>query len=229
MPTSRLPAASLSRHVRLPARRAPLTASVDLAAGDVVFAAVERGRFGEAGDRVLARGIGDRIWPRHMRRDRAVVDDPAAHRLLVLHDLEGFLSAQEGTRQDRIDNGFPAIEGELLDRSVGAEAGIVEQHIESPEGLFGLGEQGADRVWVADVGRDTQGLALQALDLADDGLQRLGPAAGDDDRNSISRQRQRRGLANAASPAGDKGDFAVRAHDFGLLLGLSATIPVWAR
>src|SRR5438094_569593 len=90
------------------------------------------------------------------------------------------------------------------------------------EGPFGLGEQLADRVGVADIGRDTQSLALQALDLADDGLQRLGPAPGDDDRKSLSRQRQRRGLANAASPAGDKGDFAVRAHVLGLLFGLSS-------
>ncbi len=161
-----------------------------------------------------------------MRRDRAVVDDPAAHRLLVLHDLEGFLGAQERARQDRVDDGLPALESELLDRGVGAEAGIVEQHVEPPEGLFGLAEQVPYRVRVADIGRDTQGLPLQALDLADDGLQRVGTAAGDDHRKSLSRQRQRRGLADAASPAGDKGDFAVRAHDLGLLPWQSATIPV---
>ena len=33
-------------------------ADVDLAAGDVVLAAVERGRLGQAGDGVLGRGVG---------------------------------------------------------------------------------------------------------------------------------------------------------------------------
>jgi len=44
---------------------------------------------------VLGRGISDRKRPRRMRRDRAVVDDAAAARLLVLHDLDGFLRTQE--------------------------------------------------------------------------------------------------------------------------------------
>src|SRR2546430_9792783 len=62
--------------------------SIDLAAGDVVFAPVERGRFGETGDRVLGRGVGHRIGSRGVRGDRAVIDDPPAHRLLVLHDAD---------------------------------------------------------------------------------------------------------------------------------------------
>src|SRR5215207_157217 len=91
-------------------------ADIDLAARDVVFAAVERGRPGEAGDGVLRRRIGDRERPRHVRRDRAVVDDPAAHRLLVLHDAEGLLRAQEGAVHDRIDDTLPLRPVEVLDR-----------------------------------------------------------------------------------------------------------------
>ena len=57
-------------------------ADVDLAAGDVVLAAVERGRLGQAGDRVLGGGVGRRVRARRVGRDRAVVDDaPAARRL----------------------------------------------------------------------------------------------------------------------------------------------------
>ena len=52
-------------------------------------------RFGQAGDRVLGRGVGDRERPRRVRGDRAVVDDAAAARVLRLHDLDGFLGAQE--------------------------------------------------------------------------------------------------------------------------------------
>ena len=55
-------------------------ADVDLAAADVVAAAVERGLFGEPGDGVFGRGIGGGARPRRVRRDRAVVDDAAAAR-----------------------------------------------------------------------------------------------------------------------------------------------------
>src|SRR5205807_504020 len=53
-------------------------ADIDLAARDVVLSAVERRRLGEAGDRVLGRGVRSRIGPRRVRRQRAVVDDPPA-------------------------------------------------------------------------------------------------------------------------------------------------------
>ena len=57
-------------------------ADVDLAARDVVLAAVERRRLGQPGDRVLGRGVGRRVRARRVRRDRTVVDDaPAARRL----------------------------------------------------------------------------------------------------------------------------------------------------
>ena len=71
-----------------------LLSDVDLATGDVVFAAVERSRLGEPEHGVLRRGVGRRIRPRCMRRDGAVVDDAAAHRILSLHDTEGGLDAQ---------------------------------------------------------------------------------------------------------------------------------------
>ena len=58
------------------------------------------------------------------------------HLLLVLHDIEGFLGAQERARQDRVDDGLPAIEGELLDRSAGTKAGIVEQHVAHRQDCF---------------------------------------------------------------------------------------------
>ena len=55
-------------------------ADVDLAAGDVVFAAVESGGFGQSGDSVLGGRVGGGVGARGVGRDGAVVDDPAAHR-----------------------------------------------------------------------------------------------------------------------------------------------------
>ena len=56
---------------------------VDLAAGDPVRAAVELDLLGQPADRVLGGGVGDRARSRDVGRERAVVDDPAALRVLV--------------------------------------------------------------------------------------------------------------------------------------------------
>src|SRR6516164_7844771 len=51
---------------------------------DVVIAAVERQRAGEPGQRALCRRIRRGMATRHLRRDRSVVDDAPALRLMVL-------------------------------------------------------------------------------------------------------------------------------------------------
>jgi hypothetical protein len=61
----------------------PPTASVadiDLAAGDVVLAAVEGGGLGESSHGVLGCGVRCGVRPRPVRRNRAVVDNPAEGR-----------------------------------------------------------------------------------------------------------------------------------------------------
>src|SRR5207244_5082196 len=63
-------------------------ADVDLAAGDVVLAAVERGCLREAGDRVLCSGVRGRVGAGGVGGDAAVVDDAAAARVLVLRSEE---------------------------------------------------------------------------------------------------------------------------------------------
>ncbi len=187
-------------------------ADVDLAAGDVVFAAVERGRFREAGDRVLGRGVGGRIGPRRMRGDRAVVDDPPAHRLLILHDPERLLRAQEGARQDRVDDGLPALERQLFDRRGGAKPGVVEQHIEPTEPLLRLGEDILDRGGIGDIGRHRQDLPAETLDLVRYLLQTVDPPAADHRSKALLRQRDCCRLANPTPSAGDESDLSVRAH-----------------
>src|SRR6516165_5635953 len=153
-----------------------------------------------------------------MRRDRTVVDDPAAHGLLVLHDLEGLLRAQKRAVQDRVDDPLPALVGQLLDRPRSTKAGIVEQYVEPAVGLLGLGKQIADRFGIADIGRHAESATLLAFDFVDHRLQRLGPPAGDDDREPLLGESKCRGLADTAAAAGDEGDFTVRSHCADLLL-----------
>src|SRR3954454_14726971 len=123
-----------------------------------------------------------------MRRDRAVVDDAAAHRLLVLHDAGGPVGAQAGAVADRANDAAPLGPFEVLDLGGGAKTGVVEQNVEPPEGRLGLGTPRLDRAGIADIGRHTERLDLQRLDLADAGLQWLRSTSGNDDRKAFARQ-----------------------------------------
>ena len=53
-------------------------ADVDLPAGNVVFAAIERQRFGQSGNRMFSRGVRRGIGARGMGRNRAIIDDASA-------------------------------------------------------------------------------------------------------------------------------------------------------
>ena len=122
-------------------------ADVDLADRDVVHAAVEIGGLGEAGDGVLGRGVGRRERPRRMRGDRAVVDDAAAARLLVLHDAEGVLRAQERAGEVGVHHRLPLRQRQILEiDGRRAHAGIVEEHVEPAIGVLHLLEQRGDRI-----------------------------------------------------------------------------------
>ena len=112
-------------------------ADVDLAAGDVEGAAVERDRFGQARDRVLGRGVGRAHRPRRMGRDRAVVDDASALRPLPLHQRIGALRAEERAVEVDVDDRLPLLVGQLFegDRRR-ADAGVVEQQVEPTEGAL---------------------------------------------------------------------------------------------
>ena len=129
-------------------------ADIDLAAGDVVLPAVERGRLGEPGDRVLGGGVGRRVRARRVRRDRPVVDDAPATRLLALHDPERFLRAQEDPGHVHVHHLLPLLVGEVFQRHGGRpHPGVVEEHVEAPERLLRLREEGAHRGRIGDVGR----------------------------------------------------------------------------
>ena len=100
-------------------------ADVDLPAGDVEGPAVERNRLGQPGDGVLGGGVGGGAGAGHVGRDRAVVDDAAALRVLVAHDAEGLARHVEGAVEVDVDHVLPGgdvevPEGNLRARNVPA-------------------------------------------------------------------------------------------------------------
>jgi hypothetical protein len=67
-------------------------------------------------------------------RDRAVVDDAAATRILRFHDAKRFLSTKKRTRKVGADDGAPLFEAEVLQGNRRrADAGIIEQDVQAAE------------------------------------------------------------------------------------------------
>ena len=103
-----------------------------------------------------------------MRRDRAVVDDAPALRLLLLHHAIGVPRAQERAGQVRRDDIRPLLEGQILERdAAGAGAGVIEQQIDAAIGLLDLVEQRGDRRRIGDI-------SWQIGDLSECRLEALG-------------------------------------------------------
>ena len=112
--------------------------------------------------------------------DRAVVDDASALRGLVLHDAEGGLGAEEGSRSGWTATTGPVGVGEVLEQRAGdVLAGVVEQHVEPAMGGLHGGEEGVDRGGVGDVGGDGHGARGGVAGEGDGLLQRVLAAAGE--------------------------------------------------
>ena len=188
-------------------------ADVELAAGDVERPAVKRDALGQARDGVLGCRVGDRHRPRHVRRDRAVVDDTPALRLLFLEHADRFLRTHEAGGQVEIDDALPLLEWDVLHRSGRqSHAGVVEQEIQASEGFFRLGEQLLDIGLFGDVGGDADHFPGPRFCHGDGLVQFLLAAAGDDDVPAVGLQMQRCGAADAGAAAGDDCNL-VRCHD----------------
>src|SRR5262249_57543468 len=91
-------------------------ANVDLAAGDVVFTAVQGGCLGQPRDRVLGGRVRSRVRPWSVGRYRAVVDDAPPFWLLALHQLERFLGAEERAGPLGGYHRLPLLVGQILER-----------------------------------------------------------------------------------------------------------------
>ena len=177
-------------------------ADVDLAAGDVVGPPVERDRLGQAGDPVLGHRVADRAGPRRVGGDRAVVDDPAAHRTLRLHQRDGVVRAQERAGEVGGHDRLPALGADLVHRpGRGAGAGVVDQQVEPAEAVADGREQRRHRVLVGDVGPDREDHLRQRL--LHGVFEQLEAAAGRDDVPPLVGQRDRDEAAEPGTCAGD--------------------------
>ena len=99
--------------------------------------------------------------------------------VLRLHDLDGFLRAQEHAGQVGGDHVLPGLERQVLERHRRrADAGIVEQDVEPAEGRLDRGEQRQDRLALRHVGRHRQRLGAERIDFAGDLVEHFLAAAG---------------------------------------------------
>ncbi len=151
-------------------------------------------------------GVGRGERPRRMRRDRAIVDDAAAARRLVLHDPERVLGAQKRSGQVGVHHGLPLLEAEILKiHRRCAHAGIVEEHIEPAIDLHHLGEQRRDRSGIGHVGGYRKALADIVAELLGL-LQHLHAPPGEHHGKSSVHQRQRCRAPHTGACTGHHGD-----------------------
>ena len=76
-------------------------------------------------------------------------------RLLLLHQPERVLRAEERPGQVGLDHGPPGLGVEVLERDGRrVDAGVVEQEIEAAKAILDLAEERGDRLRVADIRRD---------------------------------------------------------------------------
>ena len=155
-----------------------------------------------------------------MRRNRAVVDDAAAHRLLSLHQLECLLRAKKGAGEIDVDDLLPLLDGKFVEVDCRrADAGIVEQEVEPTESRLRLGEELAHRGGVADIGGHDQSARPRQAGFGDDLLERLLAAPRQCDVVSLMQQSQCDGFADAGSGTGDNSGFGGQGHAFRSMVG----------
>lgn len=103
----------------------------------------------------------------------------AAARRLLLHQPDGVLSAEEGSGQVHGHDGVPLFERDLFHGNRRrAFAGVVEEEVETREGLFDACEESRDGGWVADIGWDGEHGAAAGVRLRFRGFQFGGATAG---------------------------------------------------
>ena len=89
---------------------------------------------------------------RRMCRNRPVVDDASAPRLLRLHDLDRLLRAQKTAGEVDGDHVVPLLVGQVFHRDGRrAGAGIVEQQVEPPISCRDPPEQSTHRIRLPDI------------------------------------------------------------------------------
>ena len=188
-------------------------ADVDLPAGDVVLPSIEGSRTRQAGYGVLGGRVRCRVRPGHMGGDRSVVDDPAALRILILHDPEGLLRAEEGTRQVDVHHGLPLLGRQLFEEHRGRPGpGVVEQQVQAAVGCLRFREEALDLRCDTHVRGHDQQPVRGIAGIGHGRLQGFFSPAREDHAVACVQKRQGTGLADAGTRAGDDGDFGGFTH-----------------
>ena len=154
---------------------------------------------------MLGGGVGDGERTRRVRRDRTVVDDAPAARILRLHHADGGLRAQEHASQVGVDHLAPDSDGQLLDRHRRRAApGIVEQHVQPAVFALRRVEELAHGLLVRHIrGHHQRPHAILARRGASR-FQRFAAAAGQHDPITLRQEFQRHRAAYAGTGAGDQ-------------------------
>ncbi len=152
---------------------------------------------------MFGRRIGRRVGPRHVRGNRAIIDDAPAARRLGLHDLDGFLRAQKCAGEIDAHHSVPLLVAEIFHGYGGrAHARVVEEHVQAPERFLGPGEQRSHRFGIADVGRHREHLAGACLRHARGAFKLRSSAPGEHYGISGALQCKAHRAADAAARAG---------------------------
>ncbi len=186
------------------AHRRHRIADVDLAAGNVERASVERDLPGKAGDAVFGGGIGRQAGARGMCRDRAVVDDAPAPRHLRLHLDEGGAGDVESAAEVHVDDFAPVGGGDLVNRGGGhVGTGVVEDYVDAAKSGGDAGECGIDGGGVGDIARHGDSVGVIGGGFS----QGFGSSANKGNVIAIGEEGLRTGTANAGARSSDDSDF----------------------
>src|SRR5437773_1748908 len=195
-------ALGLAEHLREPFRETDI--GRDRVDADRVRRQLERHRLREADDRRLARGVERVAGRRPLALDRHDVDDaPAA-------------SPRDHARRDRAravqhrlqvgaHEGVPALLAGLQEGGAKRPAHVVDQHVDAAEALDGGGHGALDRLPVAHVGGQCEGLPARPLDLRGGGARRRRVELEDGDPGAERGETEGDPLPDARPGAGDDG------------------------
>ena len=174
---------------------------VDLTARNIVFAPIESQRFGEPGNGMLGRRVRCGVGPWGVRGNRSVIDDASTLGRLTLHQLECFLRAEKCASQVHVHDGLPALEREIFESHArAADPGVIEQHVETAEGLFRLFKESTNSIGIADVRRNGDHPCACSR-FGHNLIQQIRSASGKDDGKATAVQRNCRASTNSRSTA----------------------------
>src|ERR1700733_1665816 len=183
------------------------------------FGDLERHRFGDAFDGVLAADIDGGACRALVAVGRGDIDDaPAA---LCLHDAHLVLDAQDHAENIRVERrgiAFRGLVGDRADLAFGAS--IVHRDIETAKPCDGLIDQSADVILLADVGIDKLGLRTERAQLLYERLARLITPTRNDHLRALLGKGDGGRAPDPAQSAGDQYDWVAHfrvPHGFALL------------